>query len=198
MINAVAGTAIDGTAAAFTSSDANAVAGSFTATIDWGDGTTSTGTVVADPNGGFDVTGTHTYSGNDDGSVNSGWNPLGGGSIFHFHPHDGETPTFVVTVTITDTLNNDVAAAIGLARVTATAPNITATGQNFTATAGTAFSGTLSSFTDATADTVANYKAVINWGDGTTSKGVITANANGGFDVTGTHPTSLVGRIQCS
>lgn len=185
VINAVAGTAFDGTAATFTSSDANAVAGSFTASIDWGDGTTSTGTVVADPKGGFDVTGTHTYSGNSDGTIDSGWNPLGGGSIFHVH--DGQTPTFVVTVTITDTLNGDVAAAIGLARVTATAPNITATGQNITATAGTAFSGTVSSFTDTTADAVANYKAVINWGDGTTSRGVVTANANGGFDVTGTH-----------
>jgi hypothetical protein len=36
--------------------------GSYSATIDWGDGATSTGQVVANPNGAFNVTGSHTYS----------------------------------------------------------------------------------------------------------------------------------------
>jgi hypothetical protein len=34
----------------------------FTATIDWGDGQTSDGTVVANKRGGYDVLGTHTYA----------------------------------------------------------------------------------------------------------------------------------------
>jgi hypothetical protein len=185
VVNAVTGTAFTGTTATFTSSDASATASSFTATIDWGDGTTSTGTVVADPNGGFDVTGTHTYTGDTDGDIDSGWQSMGG-SPFH-HGSTGGTPTFIVTVSITDTLNSDTATAVGLARVTATAPNISTTGQNFSGTAGTAFSGTVASFTDATADAVANYKALIHWGDGTVSQGTVTANTGGGFDVAGTH-----------
>jgi hypothetical protein len=52
--------------ATFTSSNTTAKAADFTATIDWGDGTTaSTGTIKADTNvkGRFDVTGGHTYAG---------------------------------------------------------------------------------------------------------------------------------------
>src|SRR5262249_59558764 len=37
-------------------------ASDFTAVISWGDGTTSPGTVVASPGGGFDVLGSHTYA----------------------------------------------------------------------------------------------------------------------------------------
>ncbi|HTU19753.1 MAG TPA: hypothetical protein VMG10_16950 [Gemmataceae bacterium] len=36
--------------------------GTYTAVINWGDGTTSTGQVVAGPNGTFSVTGSHSYS----------------------------------------------------------------------------------------------------------------------------------------
>jgi hypothetical protein len=34
----------------------------YTATVDWGDGTTSAGTVANDPAGGFAVVGAHTYA----------------------------------------------------------------------------------------------------------------------------------------
>jgi hypothetical protein len=47
--------------ATFKDANAYAKAGDFTASIDWGDGTSSAGTVSAD-NMGFDVIGTHTYS----------------------------------------------------------------------------------------------------------------------------------------
>jgi PKD repeat protein len=47
-----------------TVTDSNQDPTDYTATIDWGDGTTSAGTIV--PNGvGFDVTGTHAYSASD-------------------------------------------------------------------------------------------------------------------------------------
>ena len=53
----------------FTDANPNAVAGDFIGSISWGDGATSTvtgaagtsGQIVADPNGGFDVIGTHRY-----------------------------------------------------------------------------------------------------------------------------------------
>ena len=49
--------------ATFIDYDTTKTAASFTATIDWGDGTpASAGTVTADGSGGFNVTGTHTYA----------------------------------------------------------------------------------------------------------------------------------------
>src|SRR5205085_480124 len=40
----------------------DADAADFTANISWGDGSTTDGTVTADPSGGFDVSGTHAYN----------------------------------------------------------------------------------------------------------------------------------------
>jgi hypothetical protein len=55
-----------GTVATFTDANPNAVAGDFTATIDWGDGSTSTvpgpGTYFVGSTSGFSVGGTHTYT----------------------------------------------------------------------------------------------------------------------------------------
>ena len=54
---------------------------------------------------------------------------------------------------------------------------------------GLPFSGIVASFTDTDSDVAADYAATIDWGDGTTSAGVVTSNnANGfGFAVSGTH-----------
>ena len=48
--------------ATFTDANPNATASDFSATINWGDGTTTTGAVVAQNGGGFAVDGAHTYS----------------------------------------------------------------------------------------------------------------------------------------
>jgi FG-GAP-like repeat/IPT/TIG domain len=55
------GTAVSGVLATFTDANLQAPISDFTATVTWGDGSTSTGTIAADPQGGFDVTGSHTY-----------------------------------------------------------------------------------------------------------------------------------------
>src|SRR5207244_10065399 len=47
--------------ATFTDANAPAKPGDFTATVDWGDGTSGPATVSARPSGGFQVTGTTTY-----------------------------------------------------------------------------------------------------------------------------------------
>src|SRR5205085_6156163 len=44
-----------------TDANPNATASDFTATIDWGDGTNTTDTVVAQSGSGFEVEGVHTY-----------------------------------------------------------------------------------------------------------------------------------------
>jgi YVTN family beta-propeller protein len=66
-INTVQNIPFSGTVAHFTDADPAGVLGDYTAIIDWGDGTiispdTTTGTVVANLGGGFDVNGTHTYT----------------------------------------------------------------------------------------------------------------------------------------
>jgi large repetitive protein len=48
--------------ATFTDSDASAVPSDFTATIDWGDGTSTAGTITEDASDVFYVSGTHTYT----------------------------------------------------------------------------------------------------------------------------------------
>ena len=58
---ATRGVQFSGTVATFTDLDGSATAATFTATVDWGDGTTSAGAVAAGDGGGFRVTGTHVY-----------------------------------------------------------------------------------------------------------------------------------------
>jgi PKD repeat protein len=59
-------------------SNPGAGAGDFTAQIAWGDGSRTAGTVVAAPGGGFDVTGTHTYSAAGSYGVNATITDIGG------------------------------------------------------------------------------------------------------------------------
>jgi hypothetical protein len=153
------------TVATFTDINTSDTSSSFTATIDWGDGTTTSGT-VAGSNGAFTVTGGHTYA--DEGSF-----PLG--------------------VTITDTANNTTLPLSG-AVAAAEADVLTAQGLIFTANPGQAFSGTVATFTDSDTSSVASdFSATIDWGDGTTSAGVITDTA-GAISVSGTHAYATTGQ----
>ena len=71
-----------------------------------------------------------------------------------------------------------------------------ARGTNFTAVATLPASGVLvATFTDFdTTKTAASFTASINWGDATPAgAGTVTANAGGGFDVTGTHTYAAPG-----
>ena len=73
------GTAISGaTVATFTDANPNATVSDFTATIDWGDGTTSAGTIVAQSGGGFAVDGAHTYADEGEYTVGVSINDAGG------------------------------------------------------------------------------------------------------------------------
>jgi hypothetical protein len=186
LINATAGTAFNGTVATFTDVRTGAAVSDFSATIDWGDGTTTTGTVVADPNGGFDVTGTHTYA---PSSTSTDTSVLFGGFGFGFGPFHGfGNQFFVLTITVHDSVAGADATALSLARVAPVPPDITAKGQNIATTSGVSFTGTVATFTDSVTTAAAgDFTATINWGDGTTSAGTVTADPNGGFDVTGTH-----------
>jgi hypothetical protein len=74
------------------------------------------------------------------------------------------------------------------------APVLVGTPINFTAAQGVAFTGAVATFTSANpANTVVDFTATINWGDGTPpSTGSITAGASS-FTVNGTHTYATVG-----
>jgi hypothetical protein len=60
-INAVSGKTFDGEIATFTDANKFAAAKDFVVDIDWGDGTTSTGTIILNSDGVFVVKGSHDY-----------------------------------------------------------------------------------------------------------------------------------------
>src|SRR5262249_44966794 len=140
-IQTVSGQSFTGVVATFTATNPNATAANFTATITWGDGSTSTGTVTTDPKGGFDVTGTHTYNTTSSGdSLLFGFGPLFGQGTRHF----------VVHVTITDTLTQSQARTESVATVLPKPPSLAVTAQNVQATFGQQFSGVVATFTTTT------------------------------------------------
>jgi hypothetical protein len=150
-------------------------ASDFTATIDWGDGTTSTGVVSAN-GGGFGssgltetltVLGTHAYASFPGGSAG---------------PHD-----FTVTLT-DDGTSTATAMDTGIVYVGAVI------GINVDPLAGGGpppverrlFSGQVATFnSNNLLDTAGSYSAIIDWGDGT-SAGTI-AGSDGAFTVSGEH-----------
>ncbi|HEV3339063.1 MAG TPA: TIGR03118 family protein, partial [Pirellulales bacterium] len=147
-LNATEGTQVSGTVAAFSSSNTAAQASAFTATIDWGDGSSSTGTVTSNGDGGFNVTGHHTYA------------------------EEVASETIHVTVsdgTNTVTLNGSAAVADAA---------LSATGVPFSLAQGLTLTNvSVATFTDAGgSEADANYSATINWGDGTNSAGSITGS----------------------
>jgi hypothetical protein len=159
-INSVEGAPFAGVVATFTDPDTTATASEYSATINWGDGTAPTAGAISGPTGGpFSVTGTHTYI---------------------------EEGTYAITIVIADVDNPTNTATATSTAIVADAP-LTATCTN--KVSGQTFSGVVASFTDANPfATVADFTATINWGDFTLpTPGTVTANASGGFDVSGAH-----------
>jgi hypothetical protein len=154
----VEGTAVSGVVVSFTDTDPGAAAGDFTATVAWGDGTTSTGTVSANGAGGFDVTASHTYA-----------------SAGNFAP----------SVAIADVdgarFNATASATIGDAPLSALVASISPT-------AGTSFVGAVSVVTDTNPLAAGSDLAVtISWGDGHTTAGSLVPLGGGRFEVVGSN-----------
>ncbi len=138
----------------------------YDATIQWGDGTVSLGTVVERPDGTFNVIGTHTY--------------LEGGD-------------FIYEVTVTEE-GGETSSAMGEALIESE-PIIaqSSTIGGIDAVEGVPFLGEVARFVDLdqTAFDINNYQAVIDWGDGTSSDGVISLDPLGEFVVSGEHLFSI-------
>jgi hypothetical protein len=147
-----------------TFSDANLQAPStdFTATIDWGNGSSGAGTIVSQGNGMFGVLGSSAYA-------------LPG--------------TYPVTVSIQDVGGSKTVVKSSI--VVADAP-LSVQGRMFQLVEGGVFSGVIATFTDANPlSSAGDFSATIRWSDGTTSAGLITADPQTGFDVSGSHAFPL-------
>jgi PKD repeat protein len=160
-VSATEGAPFSGPVATFTEPDASAPASQYTATIDWGDSSTSTGTVTGPAGGPFTVNGSHTYA---------------------------EEGSYPVKVTITDNVNSSNTTT---ATSTATVADAALTAGTLTLNGGVegVSPGNASfMFTDANPfATSADFTAAINWGDATTSVGTVTGPVGGPFTVTGSH-----------
>src|SRR5439155_17692786 len=139
------------------------------ASINWGDGTSSTAGAVTQPGGmgtAFVVSGSHTYA--EEGSYTT---------TISITDKGGSTKSATPTATVADA-------------------GLTASGTAVSATEGIAFSGQVASFTDAnptaplTDFTTGTGGASINWGDGTSATtGTVTQPGGAGtaFVVSGSH-----------
>ena len=156
---ATEGASFSGAVATFTDTVSLSAAGGYTATIVWGDGGSSAGSISAGASGGFTVVGKHVF--------------------------DEEGNNLPLTVIIHRAGGID-ATTQGAANVVDA--SLTATALTAAAKEGVQFSGVLATFTDADPNAAAgDYTAQILWGDGATDSGAISAGASGGFQVTGSH-----------
>ena len=165
-VTATAGSAVTSTVASFMDLSGPSDAADYQAKIDWGDGSTSAGTIAANSTAGFDVTGTHTWS-------------IGSSQV---------------TVTITDVrpAADDPGGlagrtAVAYSSVTAPAPPVQGTAVNINAVAGQVFSGVVANYTGVLLNSLSSYSATIDWGDGHFSTGTIADNGQGGVSITGSN-----------
>jgi PKD repeat protein len=162
-VTAVEGASFSGAVASFIDADPNGVASDFSATINWGDQTSSAGTIATNGSGGFSVTGTHVFA-EEGARVTVTVSDAGGASA-----------SVMSSGSVAD-------AAIALRGVVGFREHHRS---NFTATVAT--------LTDADpGGTVTDYTGQISWGDGTTSacpstSCSVTVRVGGGFTVSGSH-----------
>jgi hypothetical protein len=150
-------------------------AGSYLLTIDWGDGTTSTGTQGVSANGEPEVIGTHTYA---------------------------TTGNFTITTTV-QVVNapEETGQSTSTAMVTPFVSAISAQPVAFSEFQNTPFSTLVASFENTTEEGMSippsGYSALINWGDGTpTVSGIIEEGVIGSFAVSGSHTYLQTGQFQ--
>jgi hypothetical protein len=169
-INATEGVAFAGPGATFSDPDPTAMATDYLATIAWGDGSSSVGTVSGASGGPFSVSGTHTYL--EEGAY----------AVTTYISDADEAST---ETTATSTVN---IADAGLSASCATPANSV-----------TSYNSAVATFIDADSSRAAsNYAATIAWGDGSSSPGIVTGPDGGPFTVSAAHSYGPTGKFNIS
>jgi hypothetical protein len=145
-------------------------ADAYTASVNWGDGQTSTAQITQQPDGSFAVTGSHDYT------AAGVWN---------------------VDVTLTDNAGNSDDAY--LTAISQASPLTSTASPDTSASLGDNSGLSLGSFYDLNPSDLSDYAVSINWGDGTTSAGTVTQDSDGvSFDVSGSHNYASTGNMAVS
>jgi hypothetical protein len=157
-VTAVEGASFTAAVATFTDPNGATALSDYSATIAWGDGHNSAGTISGpDANGVFTVSGTNSYA-------------------------EEGVKSPVVTIT-----HDSSQAVTTTASISVSDPSVVATPGTLTAVEGAASTINVATFADAGGtESTANYGATILWGDGSTSAGSIGVS-NGVFTVSGTN-----------
>jgi hypothetical protein len=163
--SATEGVSFSGAVATATDADPKSTAAEYTATIQWGDASTSTGTISGPTGGPFTISGTHTYA---------------------------EDGIYSVTVTITDI---DTGANTSTVTSRANVADSPLAARCATpATSLLSFSGSVATFTDGNPGaTSSDFTAIVDWGDASNSAGTISGPTGGPFTVSGSHVYSSTG-----
>lgn len=166
-LSATAGTALSGPLASFSDGNAAATASDFTATVEWGDGVTTSGTVSAD-SGAFIVLGSHVYS-------------------------DAAPLTAPIRIIVND--DGGSSTTIDSQAIVAQ-PNIAGNGATLSGTQGATLSAvSVAAFTRGDgSEPASDFSASIDWGDGQSSTGTVTESA-GAYRVVGTHAYASSGNF---
>jgi hypothetical protein len=146
------------TVASFTDTNTVTTPNELVATIVWGDGTSSAGTIMGG-GGNFTVQGTHTYT------------------------QPGQD---ILTVEVADAPADGQGTASTEASSTATIGLVAGTATPIAVPEGTPTGGQIASFIDGNlSDTAGSFGAMIDWGDGTAPTSGIVSGSNGSFNVSG-------------
>ena len=165
-LSAVEGAGANVTVATFTDPDSTATAAGYAATISWGDGTSSSGVITGAAS--FTIAGSHIYGEEGNYSISA--------TIA-----DVDSPSNSVTATSTATVADAALTAAPACRAS---------------TLGS-YNAPTATFTDAAGSlgTVSNFTATIDWGDGNTGAGTVTASGAGSYSVGGTHNYASLGEF---
>lgn len=163
-LNAVEGTSQVFTLASFAHEDGAIDTTRYTATINWGNGFNSAGTIVDLGGGRYGITGSHLYASAGQDSV--GVTISGPGGI---------ESSAISTISVTD------APLAGVAH-------------DFSATASAPLTTILANFSDTNPYSLpGDFSAQVSWGDGTSSTALVRADGTGNYAVLATHAYESTG-----
>jgi hypothetical protein len=165
-VQATEGVPFSGDVATFSYDNPIATAHDLSATIDWGDNVTSSGTIVSLGQGEWAVQGSHTYQ---EDSATSGGHSI----AVTVESSSGQTTTLDNSANVADA-------------------QLEVHGGPVAAVEGTSFTEVVATFTDENRfSSASDFTAEIAWGDGATDAGTITQSGSGPdgvtYVVTGTH-----------